>query len=75
MPDALWPNLPQYWQFSAADHAAHTTRRGIHHPQDVDPTMDSRKSAKLLTKFVSKPHLKMSKVQSPRSKVRRKKKT
>lgn len=66
-PDALWPNLPRYANFTPADHAAHTTRRGVHLPDDVGM---GPKSTKQLLKSVSKPHLKMK---GPQRTKRRKK--
>ncbi len=70
-PDAQWPNLPAHGRFTPAHHAAHTTGKGLHLPQDLYPNLDSRKAAKQLMKFVNKPHLKMNRVVT---KARRKKK-
>lgn len=72
MPDAAWPNLPGYAAFTAADHKAHTTPKGIPRWEDVVPGTKSLKMSKLAMKFVSKPHLKMK---SPRrAPARRRKK-
>lgn len=32
---ANWPNLQNPARPTAADHAAHTTRKGIHYPEDI----------------------------------------
>lgn len=71
MPDAAWPNLPNYRTFSATDHAAHTTPKGVAYPETLMGT-DSRKAAKGLMKVATKKHLKLSR--SPRTATRRKKK-
>ena len=61
MPDASWPNLPNHFAFSEADHAAHTSPKGVAYPETLYPgLMDSRKSAKGLMKFAHKPHLKLT---------------
>jgi len=60
-PDAAWPNLPNHFVFTPADHAAHTSPKGIAYPEHLYPgLMDSRKSAKGLMKFAHKPHLKVA---------------
>lgn len=71
MPDAFWPNLPAHGQFTAADHAAHTTPRGIAYPEDLIPGTKSHKMAKSILKVARKPHLKLTR---PRPAPRRKKK-
>jgi len=74
-PDAAWPNLPGYkTQFTADEHAAHTSPKGIPYPDDLAPKTDSRKAAKALMKFAHKPHLKMTKVSRTKSRPRRKRK-
>lgn len=73
-PDAFWPYLPAHGQFTAEDHAAHTTRKGIHHPSDVVPGLSSTKLGKLAMKFVHKPHLKMKGPKAPRVRASRRKK-
>jgi hypothetical protein len=70
-PDAAWPNLPAHGQFTAADHAAHTTPKGIAYPEDLIPGAKSHKFAKSILKVVRKPHLKTP---TRRSSPRRKKK-
>lgn len=33
-----WPGIPNALNITAQDHAAHTTRKGIHHPSDLGMT-------------------------------------
>ncbi len=73
-PDAAWPNLPAYGPFTKADHAAHTSPKGIPYPGDLVPGTHSHKMAKLAMKFTHKPHLKFPVKTSPRRGPRRKKK-
>lgn len=71
MPDAAWPNLPAYGPFTQADHAAHTSPKGVPYPADLVPGTHSHKMAKLAMKFAHKPHLKFT---TKRSAPRRRKK-
>lgn len=73
-PDAQWPALPSYRQFTAADHAAHTSPKGIPYPGDLVPGAQAHKMAKLALKFVHKPHLKFTKSAPRRAAPRRRKK-
>lgn len=73
MPDANWPNLPGYRAFTAEDHAAHTSPKGVPYPEHVAPGTESHKMAKLAMKFAGKPHLKM-KTPTRRTVSRRRKK-
>lgn len=75
-PDAAWPSIPNYGKdgFTAEDHAAHTTPKGIPYPHDLIPGQKATAMAKLAMKFATKPHLKM-KAKAPRAKpVKRRKK-
>ena len=71
MPDANWPALPNYAEFTPADHAAHRSPRGIPYPADM-PGMkkDAVKATKQLFK-ITKPHLKFNRL---KTKPRKKKK-
>lgn len=72
MVEASWPNLPNYAEFSEADHAAHRSPKGIAYPTDLIPGADARKHARQLMKVARKPHLNMK---GPRkTSVRRRKK-
>jgi hypothetical protein len=73
-PDAAWPNLPSYHSFTAEDHAAHTSPKGIPYPENLVLGLDARKSAKGLMKAASKPHLKLSQPKSNTMKRRKMKK-
>lgn len=74
MPDASWPNLPDYRQFSPADHAAHTTKRGTLSPEDMpELNLTSRKGAKQLMKIGSKPHLGQHRPKANAHRTKRKK--
>jgi hypothetical protein len=70
-PDATWPNLPSYREFSAADHAAHTSPRGTPYPEDLITGLHNRKAAKELLKVASKPHLKLKRGTGRRKKKQR----
>jgi hypothetical protein len=73
-PDANWPALPSYRTFTAADHAAHTSPKGVPYPETLMNGVDSRKAAKQIMKFAHKPHLTLKKTTRPRVSARRKKK-
>lgn len=60
-PDANWPALPQHGNFTKADHAAHTTPKGTPTWEQHVPGTKSLKMTKMAMKFVSRPHLKMTK--------------
>lgn len=53
-PDATWPNVADPLNITEADHVAHTTRRGVHYPEDAG--LDPHKLGKQLLKFVNKRH-------------------
>jgi hypothetical protein len=73
-PDAAWPALPSYRTFTPADHAAHTSPKGMPYPETLMPGSDSRKAAKQIMKFAHKPHLKFTaKAQRRRVATRKKK--
>ncbi|HEX4647172.1 MAG TPA: hypothetical protein VH598_16330 [Verrucomicrobiae bacterium] len=82
-PDANWPAIPNYREFTAADHAAHTSPKGIPYPETLMGT-ESVKATKGLMKLARKPHLKLNtkgvstrgvSTRASRHKGRRKKKT
>lgn len=75
-PDASWPNIPSYGldAFTPADHAAHTSPKGIPNPSDLIPGMDPKKMGKIAMKFVKKPHLSTSPRKSRARPTKRKKK-
>jgi hypothetical protein len=74
-PDAnYFTSLPTYGH-TKADHAAHTSPKGIPYPDDLIPGMKSTKLGKIAMKFVHKPHLKLNSKPTRAKAPKRRKKT
>jgi len=67
MPNAPWPNLPDYRNFSEADHAAHRSPRGVAYPENLGMT---RKASKTLLKGSKVGQPKLQRNRSPKRKKR-----
>lgn len=68
-----WPNLPNYHSFTPEQHEAHTTKKGIHRPEDLLPGTESVKFSKQILKAVRKPHV-LTKRTVPKRTPRKKRK-
>ena len=73
-PDSNWPALPSYRTFTAADHAAHTSPKGVPYPETLMTGTDSRKAAKQIMKFAHKPHLTLKRTPKRATQPKRKRK-
>lgn len=73
-PDAQWPALPSYHTFTPADHAAHTSPKGIPYPDSLMNGVDARKAAKQLMKFSHKPFIRLKNTKPRTTKRKRKEK-
>lgn len=74
-PGPNWPNIPDHARVGPAEHAAHTTPKGVQRMEELLPPsnkVNTRKTTKLFLKFMHKPHLKTSRPKAVKGRKRKK---